>query len=126
MKNTGYVGKLGEDLAQRYLLSKKYKIIQRNFLEKWGEIDLIARNQDQIVFIEVKTVSRSYICNTADDYRPEDNIHLYKTERLSKTIQSYLASLKYEAEWRFDVILIILNKKDLSLINLEHIKDVIL
>jgi len=54
------LGKLGEDLACRYLVDKGYKIIERNFRKPWGELDIIAKSPDKtLVFVEVKTVRQS-------------------------------------------------------------------
>jgi putative endonuclease len=46
---------LGEDLAEKYLKSKGYKILERNFRKGYGEIDIIALKDDTLVFVEVKT-----------------------------------------------------------------------
>lgn len=52
------LGKLGEDIATRYLERRGYKIIERNYRKKWGELDIIAMAPNKVlVFIEVKTVS---------------------------------------------------------------------
>ena len=50
------IGKKGEDLAVKFLKKKSYKIIERNFRAgKYGEIDIIAKDKDELVFVEVKT-----------------------------------------------------------------------
>ena len=52
------LGKLGEDIASKYLRGKRYKIIERNYRKKWGELDIIAIAPNKVlVLIEVKTVS---------------------------------------------------------------------
>jgi len=52
------VGQLGENIAIRYLKKNRYKIVDRNYREKWGEIDIIAVSPKKVlVFVEVKTVS---------------------------------------------------------------------
>src|SRR6185369_17021353 len=92
------IGKIGENIASEYLKKLSYSIIERNYLKKWGEIDIIARKDKKIHFVEVKAVSRriavedgkNVIRETNDTYRPEDNIHPWKLERLGRIIQSYL------------------------------------
>ncbi|MDD4803732.1 MAG: YraN family protein [Candidatus Pacebacteria bacterium] len=124
------IGKLGEDIACKYLKSKGFTIINRNYLKKCGEIDIIAQNKGLIHFIEVKSVSREInknIVSSETGYRPEDNLHTWKLERLRKTIQLYLAE-KYvssETEWFFDVITVYIDQeKRLSRVNM--LKNVIL
>ena len=48
-------GDLGEKIAEDYLLKKQYKIIGRNYWKPWGEIDLVARKDNKLIFVEVKT-----------------------------------------------------------------------
>ena len=100
-------GTLGEDLACRFLMKHGFEIVERNYWQKCGEIDIIAKNKDILHFIEVKSVSCENINNVSDNgYRPEDNLHSWKLERLKKTIQVYLnnKSVSSETVWKFDVI----------------------
>ena len=48
------IGNLGEDLAVKFLLEKGYELLERNFFKPFGEIDIIAKDKDYVVFIEVK------------------------------------------------------------------------
>lgn len=52
------LGALGEDIACKYLENNGYRVIERNYLKKWGEIDIIAKKGNKIHFVEVKAVSR--------------------------------------------------------------------
>ena len=47
------LGKTGEDIATQYLIQKGYKIVERNFYCRQGEIDIIAKDKNELVFIEV-------------------------------------------------------------------------
>jgi len=110
------LGKLGEDIACKYLKSKGFSIIDRNYLKKCGEIDIIAKNKDIIHFVEVKSVSREInreIVSSETGYRPEDNLHPWKLERLTKTIQIYLIenNVSDETNWQFDVITVYIDEK---------------
>ncbi len=107
------IGRLGEDIATKYLENKGFEIIEQNYRKKYGEIDIIAQKGKILHFVEVKSVS----CENLDDFglnvscvtgehRPEDNIHTKKLKRLSNTLQVYLFEKfpKDQPEWVFDVI----------------------
>jgi len=120
-------GNLGEDLACRFLMKRGFDVIERNYLKKCGEIDIIAKNKGKIHFIEVKSVSHETISsvsglpaqagetNNSDGFRPEDNVHPWKLQRLARTIQVYLQekSVSHETDWQFDVITVFIDKKRL-------------
>jgi putative endonuclease len=101
------VGKIGEDIACRFLMKHGFSVLERNYLKKWGEIDIIAKKEGKLHFIEVKTVSCENIASISretDAYRPEENVHEEKLKRLARTIQSYLIEKREgESEWQFDV-----------------------
>lgn len=114
------IGKTGEDIAEKYLQNKGFLIVDKNYLKKYGEIDIIAKKGEILHFIEVKSVS----CENFDDlegkvshitgsYRPEDNVHRQKLKRLSNTLQVYLFEKfqKDQPEWVFDVITVKLSIK---------------
>jgi putative endonuclease len=125
------VGQIGEDYACKYLENLGYRILERNYLKKWGEIDIVARKGSKIHFIEVKSVSRSldsvtHVTNT-NDYRPEDNVHPWKLQRLSRAIQSYLLErdVSDETDWQFDLITVYIDK-DKGLSYVEVLEDIVL
>jgi|SRR3989344_6165432 len=138
------IGKIGEDSACDYLKNRGYLIVERNYLKKWGELDIVAKKDKKIHFVEVKTVSRnllnqnviretpvveqnSVLSRQNDGYRPEDNIHPWKLQRLGRAIQSYLLDrdIPDEVDWQFDVVTVYLdmNKK---LSNVFLLEDVVL
>ena len=120
-------GNLGEDLACRFLMKHGFQIIDRNYLKKCGEIDIIAKNNNKIHFIEVKSVSclSVQVVETNnnvsgetpkdDSFRPEDNVHPWKLQRLYKTIELYLIEkgVSGETDWQIDVITVYIDKKRL-------------
>ena len=123
------IGKQGEDLASELYTREGYTVRDRNYLKKWGEIDLIVAKEGRLFFVEVKTVTRSYICNTTHlFYRAEENVHLYKAQRLKRTIQTYLLGLRNKRglEWQFDLVVVVLNKEDLTLQSIERLENLIL
>lgn len=114
------IGRLGEDIATKYLENKGFSIIERNYLRKYGEIDIVAQKDEVVHFIEVKSVScensRDFVQNISaktSQYRPEDNLHPKKLKRLANVIQAYLFAKyqKGEPEWLFDAIIVRLDMK---------------
>lgn len=109
-------GDLGEDIACRYLRNKGHIILERNYLRSVGEIDIVSECQGVLYFIEVKSVSRSFVsCETkeSDEYRPEDNIHKDKVRRLSRAINIYLNERRVAefVDWKIAFMTIKLDRK---------------
>lgn len=111
------IGLLGEEVGCKYLINKGYRILERNYTKKWGEIDIIAQLKDRLFFVEVKSVS----CETLPDFssenpfikRPEENMHPWKIKRLSRTVQTYLIHKRIgNTPWQFDLLLVYLSLKD--------------
>jgi len=98
------IGKLGEDIAARFLVKRGYAIIERNFLKKTGEIDIICKKDNKLYFVEVKSVSRENIID--DSYRPEDNIHKAKIARLNRTIETYLMEKSLDNDWEIIAVIV--------------------
>ncbi|MDP2593426.1 MAG: YraN family protein [bacterium] len=115
------VGQLGEAVACRFLNEKHgFSVVTQNYRKKWGEIDIVARKDAKLHFVEVKTVSRDLSFEEGKDkrrheFRPEDNIHFRKQQRLCRAIQTYLAEKRLNNEdWQFDAVVVLLdveNKK---------------
>jgi len=96
-------GQLGENAAQSHLRAKGMKFLTANFRGKRGEIDLVFRDQDCLVFVEVKT--RSSEAWT----RPAQSVNAEKQRRLSRAALDYLKQLHYpEVRVRFDIVEVLL------------------
>lgn len=109
------IGLIGENLACKYIVKQGFKVLERNYTKKCGEIDIITEKNGILHFFEVKTVS----CVTIKDvsyetnaYKPEDNMHPWKIKRLGRTIQLYLLNRNDEKDWQFNVICVYLSLKD--------------
>jgi putative endonuclease len=106
------IGKIGEDIASKWLTKRGFSIVERNYLKKWGEIDIVARETSgKVHFVEVKAVSyetkdlldRAVSHGT---WRPEENVHRDKQARLGRAIQTWLSENRYEGEWQVDIVAI--------------------
>ncbi|MCW9054527.1 MAG: YraN family protein [Candidatus Pacebacteria bacterium] len=109
------IGRIGENVACTFLMKRGFKIVERNHWRKWGEIDIVAKKQGRLYFVEVKTTAfpgiRSVSPETLDGYQPEEKVHPQKLKRMSRVIQTYLLEKKYEGEWQFDVLVVFLDEK---------------
>ena len=87
------IGIIGEEIASNYLKSINYEILDRNFNCKQGEIDIIAKDKEEYVFVEVKT-------RTNKEYgEPVDAVNEIKKKHLQKAIEYYIYINKLENEY---------------------------
>ena len=91
------VGKWGESVAAWYLAKKGYEIVARHYTSRFGEIDLIAKDRDELVFVEVKTRSNQ------DTGQPEEAVNWHKLSKLKRVILAYLSRNTVE-KFRLDVV----------------------
>src|SRR3989338_11709120 len=110
MKNqNSTTGKIGENIAAKFLEKNNYKILERNYRKPWGEIDIVASDAEnnELVFMEVKTQNEKF------ELRPEENITIHKKRQLSRIILTYLKTknISENQNWRVDVVAIKLNFK---------------
>ncbi len=107
------IGRIGENIAAKWLAGKGFLIIEQNYLKKWGEIDIVARettnNGYKTHFIEVKTVSyetkeRLAYAVSHETWRPEENVHRNKIDRFKRVIQTWLEEHDYKSDWQIDII----------------------
>ncbi len=97
--NRREVGALGERIAADYLQKEGYRVRERNFRLREGEIDIIAEKDDFLIFVEVRTRTSSSF-GTA-----EESVTRYKIERLITLAQSYIQSHQdLPSSWRIDVV----------------------
>jgi putative endonuclease len=106
-------GEIGENIASRYLESKGFKIIERNYTEKWGEIDIVAQKKGEYHFVEVKSVVRDNLDGKFEGVRPEENMHEKKMERMGRIVQTYLSNrnISEDTEWQCDLVCVYLDVK---------------
>ncbi len=115
------IGKVGEDIAARYLLSHRYLLVERNFRIRYGEIDIIAREKETLVFVEVKTrVGNVY-------GTPEEAVTPRKLQEVVRTGEYYrLQHPDGSKSYRVDVISLTLAPETLHIVRFRHIRNVTL
>lgn len=113
MENNKLLGALGEDISCKYLSNSGYKVIERNFRCRAGEIDIIAIQDDTVVFIEVKTRSGGNYGS------PSEAVSKSKQMKIIKTALFYMQKKKLlDNMCRFDVMEIIIDEDHNYNINL--------
>ncbi len=124
MSQHNEVGKLGEDLARKYLEKEGYKILEQNYKTKYAEIDLVAEKssgifgQKKLVFVEVRT-------KVGENFgSPEDTLNKRKLWKVMKNSLSYTAFKKWQGACQIDAVCIVL-KPDLSVSRLTHHENVV-
>lgn len=97
--NNIVVGKHGEDLATEYLKNNEFYILDRNFKCKIGEIDIVAKKDDVIIFVEVKTRS-------GDRFgMPREAVNYYKQRKIRNVASVYIKFKRlFDYSCRFDII----------------------
>lgn len=109
------IGKLGEDIACRFLKGKRFDVVERNYRKKWGEIDIVGRKNGTLYFFEVKSVTGKLDVRQVDrehGFRAEDNLHPHKLKRLARTVETYLAERRVAgASWEFVALVVVIDEK---------------
>ena len=118
------IGEIGEDIACKFLVKQGFDIIERNFTRKCGEIDIVAKKNKKIHFIEVKSVSRENLndfsrevlhlpefarADVKHQFRPEENMHPIKAQKMARTIEVYLSYRNISTPWQADLLCVYLN-----------------
>ncbi len=112
------IGNKGEDIACEYLQKNGYHIVGRNFRVKGGELDIIARHKDELIFFEVKTRGKHLF-----GY-PEEAVTIHKMKRITRAIKYYLCKTNVKNIYiRFDIISIQLKNNSLDY-RVNHLKNI--
>ncbi len=107
-------GVTGEQMAARYLEDQGYAILEHNYYNHHKEVDLIAIDQGELVFVEVKTRSTDYFM------QPEEAVNHRKRQNLIRVANQYIRCHKRHETARFDVIAIVKNDEETRI---KHIKN---
>ena len=111
------VGRLAENMAEQSLTQKGYQILERNFANRFGEIDIIAKDKDVLVFVEVKAKKG------LEFGLPEEMINQGKLQRVKNMAMIYMKGQNLAC--RIDVVAILLSE-DGDLVRLTHYENVYL
>ncbi|WP_304201065.1 YraN family protein [Flavobacterium alvei] len=114
MASHNELGKLGEELAVEFLQKEGYEILETNWTFQKAEIDIIAKNENTLAIVEVKTRS------SLEFGLPQDFVKPKKIQLLVKAVNEYVISKNIDIDVRFDIIAI--HKEDKSFV-IEHLKD---
>lgn len=118
---TKHLGNTGEEIAEKYLISNGYTILDRNYRTKIGEIDIIAKKNGIVCFVEVKTGTPE----STVYFLPEFHVNKRKFSKLKKLGELYLLEHnlnKIDQKWRIDVISVIFDEYGSHKIN--HFENV--
>ena len=114
MSESHILGNQGENIAADYLKKSGYKILFRNW--KWGkhEIDIIAKKDDMVIFVEVKTRTKEFLGGLSSAVTTD------KQKSIILAANGYLQKFNVDNESRFDVLTIIMNGDNQEI---DHIED---
>ena len=111
------IGNYGETVAGDFLINNGYNILDMNYRNRYGEIDIVCKKNNIIIFCEVKSRYTNSFGN------PIESVTYYKQKQIIKLSQIYLLYKKYHNyNIRYDIIEVIFNNKNASF-KLNHIKD---
>ncbi len=117
--NNREVGRIGEDIAAAYLLKQGYHLMARNYHTRYGELDLICRQGDQLVFVEVRT-------RTGTSYgTPEESLTWRKLKTLRTLVSVYLAANpEVRGKPRIDAVTVLLDRQSLTTRQIKHYTNI--
>ncbi|MCL4304558.1 YraN family protein [bacterium] len=94
-------GLAGEDIACQYLEKNGLKVLDRNWTRKNGEIDIVCKDGNVIVFVEVKSASR------VSEFLPANRVNKQKQERIKQLARTYLRICRLDNPRRFDIVTVV-------------------
>jgi len=118
MSQHNEVGKIGEEIAKKFLEKQGYKIIEQNYKTKYAEIDLIAKKGEDLILVEVRT-------KVGDKFgTPEETINKKKMRKLRGNAMAYSSIKKWKGPVRIDAICIVL-KPNYGVERLNHYESIV-
>lgn len=114
MASHNELGKIGEKIAEDYLLSKGYEIVRKNYFYQKAEIDIIAKHNNMMICVEVKTRNSDFFGD------PQDFVTPSKIKLLVKAMDAFIIENNIDLESRFDIIAVLKNKTKEELTHYEN------
>lgn len=120
MLDSQELGFLAENIAARYLEDGGYEVIDKNYRQPWGEVDIIARQEGVVIFVEVKANSRA-----TEGLDPESRVDWKKLAKIKRVAAFYLEHEfgDMEREWQIDIISVTFNRAKQTA-KIKHFKNV--
>lgn len=116
MINNLKLGQLGEEIAKDYLQKKGFEILEHNYKNKYGEIDLVCKDRNSIVFVEVKTRIGELFGG------PEGSLNKNKVRRLIRNAQAYMIR-REPRPCRIDAVCMVLDQ-DKRVKRIDHYQNI--
>ena len=118
--DTQELGFLAENIAARYLEDGGYEVIDKNYRKPWGEVDIIARKDGVVVFVEVKANSRA-----TEGLNPEVRVDWKKMSKIKRVAAFYLEKEfgDMEREWQVDIISVTFDQTNKKA-RIKHFKNI--
>jgi len=105
------LGKIGEDLATKFLVKHGFTVIERNFSSKNGEIDIICEKMSTLHFIEVKSMNYKLVSRETDS--PSENMTKAKIQKIKRTIVDYFINRNVTREtYQIDLCVVLINNNN--------------
>jgi len=112
------IGKKGEEIAKKYLEHKGYKIVECNYRTKRAEIDIVARNKNVLVFVEVRSKHHER------HGTPEETLDYKKRIRLKRNAAAYVHRRKYNGPYRIDAVCLVIDENE-GLRRINHYESIV-
>jgi putative endonuclease len=106
------IGKIGENITKTFLMKHGFSVIETNYRTRYGEIDIIAKKDNKLRFIEVKSIKvRDFDRLDGLSVQPEDNLTFAKWSKFAISVQTYLRhkNVPHEMKWQIDLACVYIN-----------------
>ncbi len=110
-------GDSGEAAALSYLKHHGFELVAKNYHSRYGEIDIIVKDSEYIVFVEVKTRNQFAVS------RPSDFVDSRKQKKIMKTAAVFFSEHEYDLQPRFDVMEVTYQKSTKEIIDIHHLEN---